>query len=201
MIIDGQGQGLFGGGRPPLVDGGIVLPEFAETGPFPAAAGFGPRFWLADEAGKMGSDKSGDRLTMALETEAEGQFSGGQLEVGRFLQGDKVFEELTGLRWPIWPVVATGELSAELSPALQPGGAESIKVGATDLEVVASFRAIDLPAVKLLEDVLEKGVGEAFGQLFFSWFRMKPGGPLVEGLRRPPLRSGLLSPSTKGQFP
>ena len=41
MIIDGQQQGLLVGGRPPLVDGGIVLPEFAQTGAFPAAAGFG----------------------------------------------------------------------------------------------------------------------------------------------------------------
>jgi len=41
MIIDGQEQGLLGGGRPPLVGGGIVLPEFAQTGAFPAAAGFG----------------------------------------------------------------------------------------------------------------------------------------------------------------
>ena len=72
---------------------------------------------------------------------------------------------------------------------------------ATDLEVVGGFRAIDLPVVKLLENVLEEGVGEAFSQLFFSQFRMNPDCPLVEGLRRPPLRSGLLSPSTKGQLP
>ena len=41
MIIDGQQQGLLVGGWPPLVDGGIVLPEFVEAGTFPAAAGFG----------------------------------------------------------------------------------------------------------------------------------------------------------------
>ena len=70
-----------------------------------------------------------------------------------------------------------------------------------DLEVLGSFGTVDLPVVKLLEDVLEKGVGEPAGQLFFSHFRMNPDCPLVEGLRRPPLRSGLLSPSTKGQFP
>jgi len=69
-----------------------------------------------------------------------------------------------------------------------------------DLEVLGGFGTVDLPVVKLLEDVLEKGAGQAFGQLFFSQCRMDPDCPLVEGLRRPPLRSGLLRPSTKGQF-
>ena len=118
MIIDGQQQGLFGGGRPPLMDGRIVLPEFAGAGSFPAAAGLGVRFGLAEEVGKMHSDKSGDRLAMPLETKADGQFVGHQLKVGRFLQRDKIFEELAGLSGPIRPVAATGELGAELRAVL-----------------------------------------------------------------------------------
>ncbi len=74
-------------------------------------------------------------------------------------------------------------------------------MGATDLEMVRGFGAVNLPVVKQLEDVLEEWGGEAFGQLFFSQFTMNPNPPLVEGLRRPPLRSGLLSPSTRGPFP
>lgn len=41
MVIHGQQQGLLFIGRPPLVDGGIVLPEFVQTGAFPTATGFG----------------------------------------------------------------------------------------------------------------------------------------------------------------
>ena len=59
MIIHGEQQGLLGRGRPPLVDGGIVLPQFAEAGTFPAAAGFGTRFGLAEEIGKVVSGKGG----------------------------------------------------------------------------------------------------------------------------------------------
>jgi len=70
MIVDGQQEGLFIGRRPPLVDRRIVLPKFTEAGAFPATTGFGARFWLADKVGKMCADKGGDRLTMALETEA-----------------------------------------------------------------------------------------------------------------------------------
>src|SRR5450631_3965969 len=98
MIIDGQQEGLFVGSRPPLVDGRIVLPQFTEAGAFPATAGFGARFWLADQVGKMRPDKGGDRLTMALETEAYFQFIGGQLKVGRSLQRYKIFKELAGFR-------------------------------------------------------------------------------------------------------
>ena len=118
MIIDGQQQGLLVRGRPPLVDGGIVLPKFAQARAFPAAACFGTRFWLADEVGKMGSNKGGDGLAMAFETEADSQFIGHQLKVGRFLQRYKILEELAGFRWPVWPVAATGELGAELGAVL-----------------------------------------------------------------------------------
>ena len=113
MIIDSQQEGLFIRSRPPLVDGRIVLPEFTEARAFPSTPGFGARFWLADKVGKMRTDKGGDRLTMALETEAAGQLIGRQLKVGRLLQRDKIFEELAGLRRPIWPVAAPGELGAE----------------------------------------------------------------------------------------
>ena len=113
MIIHGQQQGLFVGGRPPLVEGGVVLPKFAQPGAFPAATGFGAWGWLADEVGEMGADKGGDRLPMAFETEAAGQLIGYELKVGRGLQRDKLFEELAGCRWPSGPVAATGEPRAE----------------------------------------------------------------------------------------
>ena len=84
-----------------------MLPEFAQARAFPSAAGFGARFWLANEIGQMCADKGGDRLTMALETESNGQFIGRELKVGRFLQRYEILEELNGFRGPIWPMVAT----------------------------------------------------------------------------------------------
>lgn len=43
MIIEREQEGLLGGGGPPLVDRGIVLPEFAAAGALPAAARLGNR--------------------------------------------------------------------------------------------------------------------------------------------------------------
>ena len=95
-----------------------MLPEFAQAGAFPSAASFGARFRLADEIGEMHSDKGGNRLTMTFKTEADGQFIGGQLKIGRFLQRYKILEELTGFRWPIWPMPTAREMSAELGAVL-----------------------------------------------------------------------------------
>ena len=141
-----------------MVDGGIVLPEFARTGAFPAAAGFGPGLGLADEVGKMRLDKSGDRLAMTLEVKAERQFVGGQLKVGRLLQGNEILQKLDGRRWPVWPMVPAGEFGAESGTLFQPTSAQPVKVRLTDLEVLGGFLAVDLPAIKQSQDMLEKGV-------------------------------------------
>lgn len=167
MVIHGQQEGLFFLGRPPLVDGGIVLPEFINAGAFPATPGFGTRFGLADEIRKMGSGEGGDRLAMALEAEAGFQFVGQQLEVGRLLEREKLLEEGNHFRRPVWPMVAARELGGEVGAFPEKAGAKPVKVGAADLELEGGFSAVDQPRIELLEDLLEKQVGEAFGDLLF----------------------------------
>jgi hypothetical protein len=49
--------------------------------------------------------------------------------------------------------------------------------------------------------LLEKQVGEAFGDLLFIASSQSNHCPWVEGFRWPSLRSGLLNPSTQGQIP
>jgi len=46
VVIHRQQEGLLIGGGPPLMDGGIMLPEFTHTGPFPAATDLRSR-WKA----------------------------------------------------------------------------------------------------------------------------------------------------------
>jgi hypothetical protein len=167
MVIHREQQGLLVLCRPPLVDGGIMLPEFPEARPFPAAPGLGVWRGLADEMGQVGSGKGGDGLAVAVEIEAGGQLIRHELEVGRSLQGEELLEELDGLRRPVWPVVAARELGGESGAILEEAGAEPVQVSATDLEVVGGVRDVNDPFIKLLEDELEKRVGEAFGELRF----------------------------------
>jgi hypothetical protein len=64
-------------------------------------------------------------------------------------------------------MVAAGELGGELSAVLEPAGAKPIKVGAANLELAGGIRDVDQPVIELLEDLLEKQVGEAFCDLLF----------------------------------
>ena len=114
MVIHGEQQGLLVLRRPPLVDGGIMLPEFVDARAFPSAPGFGVWLGLADEGGKVGSGEGGDRVAVALETESGFQLIGHELEVGWLLQGEELLEELAGFGSPVRPVVAAREPGGEV---------------------------------------------------------------------------------------
>jgi hypothetical protein len=124
-------------------------------------------FRLADEVREMGSDKSGHRLSMALETEAGFQFVGHQLEIRRLLEGDELLEEGNGFGRPVRPMVAARELGDQWRAFLEEAGAEPVKMGATDLKVVGGIIAVNGPSIKLTEDLLDNQVGEAICDLLF----------------------------------
>jgi len=115
----------------------------------------------------MGSGKGGHRLPVAFETKAGSQFVGHELEVGRFLKRQELFEESNGLRGPLRPMVAARELGGEPSAFLEEAGAEPVKVSAADLEMVSGICSVNITLVELPEDLLEKQVGEAFADLLF----------------------------------
>ena len=104
---------------------------------------------------------------MAFETETGFQFVGQQLEVGRFLEGEELLEKGNDFRRPVWPMVAARELGGEVGAFLEKAGAQPVKVGPTNLELEGGICGVDLPLIELLEDLLEKQVGEAFGDLLF----------------------------------
>jgi hypothetical protein len=201
MVIHSEQEGLLPLVRPPLVDGRIVLPQFADAGAFPAPPSFGTGFGLRNEIGKVGSGKGGNGLPVAFKTEACFQFISHELKVGRLLEGKELLEEANGFQRPGRPVVATRELCGEPGAFSEEAGAEPVKVGAADLEVVGGIRGVNMTLVELPEDLLEERVGQAFGDLLLLIAASQSRRcPLVEGFRRPSLRSGLLNPSTNGQI-
>ena len=115
----------------------------------------------------MGSGEGGHRLPMAFEAEAGLQFVGQQLEVGRFLEREELLEEGNDFRWPVRPMVAARALGGEVGAVPEEAGAQPVKVGAADLELAGSLSGVNQSGIELLEDLLKKQVGEAFGDLLF----------------------------------
>ena len=72
VVIHRQQEGLLIGGGPPLVDGGIMLPEFTYTGPFPAAAGLGGGRGSTDQEREVMAGVGGDGFTVAWEGKTGG---------------------------------------------------------------------------------------------------------------------------------
>ena len=98
----------------------------------------------------MGSGEGGHRFAMAFETQAGFQFVGQQLKVGRFLEWDELLEEGDDFRGPVGPMVAAGELGEELRAFPEEAGAESVKLGASDLELEGRLSDVDQPLIELL---------------------------------------------------
>jgi hypothetical protein len=64
-------------------------------------------------------------------------------------------------------MVAAGEFGGEAGAFLEEAGAEPVKMGAADLEVVGGIRGVNLTLVELPQDLLEKRIGQAFCDLLF----------------------------------
>jgi hypothetical protein len=105
-VVGGEHQGLLGGGRPPLVDGAIMLPELADVGAAktPIGACFG--FELRDEMSEMVFNIILDRRTGSLEAMQPLHFVGDELEIRWNLQGQETHEEFDDMSGPCLAMVA-----------------------------------------------------------------------------------------------
>ena len=116
------------------MDRGVVLPEFAQAGALPAAAGFAGGWDRLHEEREVVPGISGDGFAIPLESEAGGQFIGHELIVGRSLEGPKGAQKGLDFDRPIRAVVAAGEVGGECGGMLQPGGTQAEKMGAADTQ-------------------------------------------------------------------
>ena len=89
VVVDGEEEGLLGVGGPPGVDGGVVLPEFPDAGPFPSATRAGLGGVLVEEAWVVGEGVGGDGAAMTGEVVVAGELVGDELEIGGLGAGQK----------------------------------------------------------------------------------------------------------------
>ena len=121
VIIDRQQKGLLFRGGPPLVDGGIMLPEFTDLSALPSSPGFGRRRRCIDQQWEVSAGVCSDRLAVTLEGKASRQFISDELVIGRSLERQEGGEECLHLVWPGLVMVAAREVEAEGGWMLKPG--------------------------------------------------------------------------------
>src|ERR1051325_4722506 len=83
VVVHSEQEGLLVLSGPPLMDGGIVLPEFAQAGAFPATARLRWALGEGDRRREGGAGIGGNGSAVAVEGETSGQFIRHKLVVGR----------------------------------------------------------------------------------------------------------------------
>src|SRR5579859_2294762 len=125
MIVDGQQEGLFVRAGPPLVDRGVVLPEFAHSCAFPSPSGLGGAGQCVDQKRKVSTGIGRNRFAVALKTKTTLQLIGDQLVIRRSLKRQEGLQELPHLLWPGGVMVPPGELQGEGGRVLKPERAQA----------------------------------------------------------------------------
>jgi len=100
MVVNSEQESLFTLSRPPLLDGAVVLPEFADgcAAEAPVDALFTRR--KDNQVGEVEFDVCLNGGTSAFESAKAFQLVGDKLEVGRVLHGQKAFEEVVNFGGP-----------------------------------------------------------------------------------------------------
>jgi hypothetical protein len=156
VVIQGEQERLLVGGGPPLVDGGVVLPQFSHTGSFPAAVGLGGGCGRTDQEREVTAGVSGDGFAVALESEAGGQFVGDELIVGRSLERQEALQELLNLGGPGGAMGAAGEVEGEVGRVLKPSGSQAKEVSTTDAQELGGAVRVQVAAVESVERLVEE---------------------------------------------
>ena len=165
VIIERQEEGLLVLGGPPLVDGGIVLPEFAHLCALPSSPRLGSRSWRVDQPREVNAGAGGDGLAVALEGAASRQFIGDELVIGRSLERQEGFQELPHILRPSGAMVPSGEVQSEGGRVLKPEGAQTKEVGAADIEQLSGGGRVELPLVEGVQGLLQEREGDALAEL------------------------------------
>ena len=165
VIIERQEEGLLVLGGPPLVDGGIVLPEFAHLCALPSSPRLGSRNWRADQPWEVNAGVGGDGLAVALEGAASSQLIGDELVVGRSLERQEGFQELPHILRPSGAMITPGEVQGKGGRVLKPEGAQTEEMGAADIQQLSSGSSVELPLVEGVQGLLKEREGNALAEL------------------------------------
>jgi hypothetical protein len=166
MVVDGEQKDLLGGGRPPLMDGTVVLPELPDPGaPEPSIAARFPES-RRDQMGEVSLAVRRDRRTGAFEGAQAQEFVTDQLEVGRVQERKEAFQKGVDVSGPASAMIAAAGLRAEVVAVFQPGGSELVEAGPAHTEPGGGGESVQQARVEIFESPADKLRREAMAELF-----------------------------------
>lgn len=151
MVVDREQEGLLARPWPPLVNGTVVLPEFANPGTAKASIDTVLSLWLWDEVCEVGFDVDLNGRTGAGELAKPFEFVADKLVVGRILHGQKAFEESVDLGWPETMAITSACLRAVGFATRQPISPHAIQLRSADAKLGGSSRGIQESRVEFIE--------------------------------------------------
>ena len=148
MIVHGKQENLLVRGRPPLVDGAVVLPKLADVGPAKTTIGAVARRRNREEMGEVFFEVRLDAGTSANEAVETFEFICHELEIGRAREGQKLLQKSDDIGRPERTMSAAARHWAKGIPPSEPGGAEFVEAGFCDPELSGSGGSIERSIVK-----------------------------------------------------
>lgn len=165
MIVGRENEGGIRVGGPPRMGRGIVLPELADVGALPAAAGLGAGRLRGDVLGEVLLDVVGDSRPGAVEVQTASQFVGQEGEVEGLAVREDVGQEVVRRLRPRGVVIAAGRLRDEAGLVREPLMTQFIEPGASDQEAFGGGVGVELAGVEGCEDLLDVERRGAPGEL------------------------------------
>ena len=215
MIVHREQENLLVRGRPPLMDGAVVLPKFADMSPAKTPVGANARRRNREQMREVFFEISLNAGTSADEAVKPLEFIGHELEIGRTREGQKLLQKSDDVARPERTMRATARLWAKGALPSEPGGTEFVETRLCDPELRGGGGSINGGIVKSRENPADKLRRQAMDKLLFSSRHDAPkavrtrrekhqsgSGPPH---RRPPLRSvrrcgGPLPPKSHSTF-
>ena len=156
VIVGGEQEGLLGRCGPPLVNGAVVLPEFADvrTTKAPIDARFASR--SGHEVPIVGLDVCLHRGAGANQTTEALKFVGDQLIVGRVLEWQKILQKCFGFSWPFSSPITPAGGGLEASAPLEEVALKLVKPGTAHPKMGGCRGGVERTRVEVVEDVADE---------------------------------------------
>lgn len=156
MVIDGEQKDLFGGGRPPLVDGTVVLIKLPDACAAEAAVGAIFSSDGRDEVREVRFDMNLDARSRPLEVAEALKFVCHKLVVGGVLQGQEVLKEGPDVFGPNAAMSAATGFGLVGFPAPEIVASQLIEAGFADAQMAGGRLCVDDPVIELGKDAKDK---------------------------------------------